>query len=302
MFNCRQEAAAERLLDDRAAPGAFWRPRDTRLGVLRRVRQLRPRRMLEIGRGERTFLPGPAGCEEYWAADLPAVLRDARVWDVLGTRVPGALDTVVLDWALPRPSDFDRLVALLHRAWTLLMPGGVLFVVGVPGGATPADPDFFVRLKGSLGEVGVVDIRLADAAGEPTGSGYEVALHKAPAVAMPLSGVPVLRWGKEIVALSALPVLLTARRPVRLRMVGLPNERTAIMSDTRPRELVDPRDVRDIGTRAGYDVITSWSNSAVGGRFERFDALLVRRDGGDSTVLVELYHGAARLGRAEEGA
>ncbi|MFE2933477.1 methyltransferase [Streptomyces sp. NPDC059278] len=113
-----------------------------------RIRELRPRRVLEIGVGSGLLLSQLADdCEEYWATDLSSVVVEAIARHLEGTpqlaarvhlRAQGAdcvdglpiahFDTIVLNSVAQLFPGGDYLDTVISRALTLLAPGGVFFL------------------------------------------------------------------------------------------------------------------------------------------------------------------------------
>ncbi|WSQ62599.1 class I SAM-dependent methyltransferase [Streptomyces sp. NBC_01217] len=121
--------------------------REWRDATVRRIRELRPRRVLEIGVGTGLLLSQLApGCEEYWGTDISVRAVDTlrhetaarpgldgrvqlshRAAHDVGNLPPAHFDVVVLNSVLQYFSDGDYLLDVLSKAWNLLRPGGTLF-------------------------------------------------------------------------------------------------------------------------------------------------------------------------------
>ncbi|MER5428955.1 non-ribosomal peptide synthase/polyketide synthase [Streptomyces sp. NPDC002588] len=122
--------------------------REWRDATVARIRELKPRRVLEIGVGSGLLLSRIApGCEEYWGTDLSEeavrALR-AQVDEVpeLADKVTllarpahdltglpeGRFDTVVVNSVIQYFPSADYLTGVLRAAAALLAPGGSLFV------------------------------------------------------------------------------------------------------------------------------------------------------------------------------
>ncbi|GAA2777078.1 methyltransferase domain-containing protein [Saccharopolyspora taberi] len=120
-----------------------WRDR-----TVERIRELEPRRVVELGAGSGLLLaPLARDCEEYWATDLSSVgvdelarhvsadpaladrvvLRSQGADDVDG--LPAAhFDTAVINSVVQLFPSGSYLTTVINRALTLLKPGGSLFV------------------------------------------------------------------------------------------------------------------------------------------------------------------------------
>ncbi|MGY0235151.1 amino acid adenylation domain-containing protein [Longispora urticae] len=121
--------------------------RDWRDATVRRIRQLRPRRILELGVGSGLLMAELAGdCDAYWGCDFaPNVIAalTTQVADAgLAHRVElrclaaheldglptGYFDTVVINSVAHYFPDADYLADVLTRAAALVVPGGTVFV------------------------------------------------------------------------------------------------------------------------------------------------------------------------------
>ncbi|MFJ4438157.1 non-ribosomal peptide synthase/polyketide synthase [Streptomyces sp. NPDC088923] len=158
------------MYDGRPLPLADLR--EWRDATVARVRELRPRRVLEIGVGSGLLLSRIApDCVEYWGTDLseeavralraqvdavPAlagkVRLDARPAHELSGLPEGHFDTIVVNSVVQYFPDANYLTDVLRSAAALLAPGGALFVgdvrnlrlhrtlaAAVEAGRTPAD-------------------------------------------------------------------------------------------------------------------------------------------------------------------
>ncbi|MFR9730633.1 amino acid adenylation domain-containing protein [Saccharopolyspora sp. MS10] len=117
-------------------------------GIVARIREFRPRRLLEIGVGEGLLLTELApGCETYWATDISAsaldlvarrcadrpelaerlVLRCQPAHDLSGLP-EGAFDTIVVNSVVQYLPDAEHLAGVLHGLAALLSPGGRIVV------------------------------------------------------------------------------------------------------------------------------------------------------------------------------
>lgn len=122
--------------------------REWREATVDRVRELGPRRVLEIGVGTGLLLSRLAPeCEEYWGTDFSASVIDAlgvqtkadprlrdrvtlecRAGDDLGGLPTGHFDAIVLNSVVQYFPNLDYLRTVLHGALSLLAPGGSLFL------------------------------------------------------------------------------------------------------------------------------------------------------------------------------
>ncbi|WP_405987032.1 amino acid adenylation domain-containing protein [Streptomyces sp. NBC_00872] len=307
--------------------------REWRAATVERIRELRPRRILEIGVGSGLLLSQLApAAEAYWATDFaePVIRKigeDLRQNPELAAKVElrarpahdvdglptGFFDTVVINSVIQYFPSVDYLTDVINSAMDLLAPGGALFVGDVRNlrlarafqtaiqltkaekGTDPAtvrravdrgialekellvDPDYFTTL--GFG----VDLRTKAGRhqNELTRHRYDVVLHRGHDDALELADAPVTDWAGH----EALAGLLEERRPERLRVVGVPDARTigelaAVRSldEGRPHgvaeEGVEPDTLRELGSRLGYRVLTTWS-----ARLGTYEAVLVRETG-----------------------
>ncbi|GGO49472.1 non-ribosomal peptide synthetase [Streptomyces lasiicapitis] len=165
-------------------------------------------------------------------------------------------------------------------------------------------PDFFAAFAAREDAVGAVDIQVRRGTrhNEMTRYRYDVVLHKAPVTTAPAGGER-LRFGDDVPDTGALATYLERNAPARLRVLGVPNRRTAqetaaarafdngaAVADAhhllaqRPHG-VDPEELHRLGERLGYRVAVTPAATAV----DAVDVLLVRGDegevGGDEGVL-----------------
>ncbi|MEU7202995.1 non-ribosomal peptide synthase/polyketide synthase [Streptomyces sp. NPDC045470] len=193
--------------------------RQWRDATVARIRDLRPRRILEIGVGRGLLLSRLAEeCEAYWGTDLSAaviesltaqvaerpalagrvVLRAQPADDLTGLP-EGFFDTVVLNSVAQYFPDAAYLTDVIGAALRLLTPGGALFLgdlrnlrllpsLRAATGATAperellVDPDFFPALPATVPDIGAVDLRLKRGAyhNELSRYRYDVVLRRAP--------------------------------------------------------------------------------------------------------------------------
>ncbi|MEU2792834.1 non-ribosomal peptide synthase/polyketide synthase [Streptomyces sp. NPDC007100] len=196
--------------------------RQWRDATVARIRELRPRRVLEIGVGRGLLLSRLAGdCEAYWGTDLSAAVIEALTAQVAGepgiasrvvlraqpaddpTGLPeGFFDTVVLNSVAQYFPDAAYLTDVVGAALRLLAPGGALFLGDIrnlrllpalraaTGATAPerellVDPDFFPALAATVPEIAAVDVRLKRGAyhNELSRYRYDVVLHRTPLAA-----------------------------------------------------------------------------------------------------------------------
>ncbi|GAA0297702.1 hypothetical protein GCM10010302_40420 [Streptomyces polychromogenes] len=224
----------------------------------------------------------------------------------------GTFDTIVLNSVVQYFPNAGYLDRVLSQALDLLAPGGRIVVGDVRNAATlpmlltatqraahpyaaPGElrglvekarfaerelvvaPEWFTDWAQGC-PVGV-DIRLkaAGAHNELTRHRYEVVLHKEPAGALDLAGVPAVPWqGRE-------PDLAALDRTGPLRVTGIPNARlageaaaavTAGVLDPEPGAAVapaDPEELRRAARAHGRDAVVTWS----GADARRFDLVLL---------------------------
>ncbi|MFE1960293.1 amino acid adenylation domain-containing protein [Streptomyces sp. NPDC059479] len=245
--------------------------------------------------------------EPELAAKVELRAQPAHDLDGLPT---GFFDTVVINSVIQYFPSIDYLTDVINGAMELLAPGGALFIGDVRNlrlarafqtaiqltraekGTDPAtvrravdrgmalekellvDPDYFTTLG--------FDVDLRTKAGrhqnELTRHRYDVILHRGHSDALELADAPVTDWAGH----EALAALLEERRPERLRVAGVPDARTVgelaavrALDEGRPHGLaeggVEPDTLRELGSRLGYRVLTTWS-----ARLGVYEAVLVR--------------------------
>lgn len=162
-----------------------------------RIRELDPRRVVEIGVGRGLILSRVAPhCEQYWGTDLSSAVIDgvaAQLVERLDlvdrvtlrsqpaddfTGLPAEyFDTVVLNSVVQYFPDVDYLTRVIAGAMRLLVPGGTLFIGDVrnlrllrtvrtataalaPERELLVDPDYFPALARHLPGIDAVDVRM----------------------------------------------------------------------------------------------------------------------------------------------
>ncbi|MFL6126905.1 amino acid adenylation domain-containing protein, partial [Actinophytocola sp.] len=281
--------------------------REWRDAVVARVRELRPRRVLEIGVGTGLVLSRLApDCVDYWGTDFSAAviaglrqrfpettLYRSDAADLSGLPT-GYFDTVVINSVVQYFPSGDYLLDVLRGALDLVVPGGAVFVGDVRdlrqlrafhaevaarrGDRTVehglarekellVDPALFTGL-------GPADIRVKRArhVNELSQFRYDVLLHKEPRAVHDLTAVPEQAWE----SLAAADAVLR-RRPEALRVSGIPNGRLT--------EGIDPEALHELGDAHGYRTVTTWSATGDGS----LDALYFTGDG----VPVGAFRGSA---------
>ncbi|MFB7270063.1 amino acid adenylation domain-containing protein [Streptomyces sp. NPDC056244] len=257
------------------------------------------------------------------AAKVELRARPAHDLDGLPT---GFFDTVVINSVIQYFPGIDYLTDVINRVMELLTPDGALFVGDVRNlrlarafqsavqlakageGSDPAtvrravdrgmalekellvDPDYFTTLGFA------VDLRTKAGRhqNELTRHRYDVVLHRNHGGALALADAPATDW----TGYDALAALLEERRPERLRVVGVPDARTAgelavarALDEGRPlgpvEVGVEPDSLRELGVRLGYRVLTTWS-----ARPGKYEAVLVRDDDAGFRVTAGLYRPA----------
>ncbi|WP_125262567.1 non-ribosomal peptide synthetase [Streptomyces alboflavus] len=338
------------------APDHMREWRDT---TVRRIRELRPRRVLEIGVGTGLLLSRLApDCAEYIGTDVSARAIDELTREVaarpgLAGRVRlrhqaahdfsglprGHFDAVVINSVLQYFPSAGYLLDVLAKALEHTAPGGAVFVGDVRDlralrsfgtavqlrraapDAERADvrhaveralvreeelllaPDFFHAFAAREESVGAVDIQVRRGTrhNEMTRYRYDVVLHRTPAATAPGGGTRLgfgdtLAEGPDAEAIGA---HLERHAPERLRVLGVPNRRTAqetaaarafdngaAVADAhrllaQEPHGVDPEELYLLGERLGYRVAVTPAATAV----DSVDAVFVRRGDSDGAVL-----------------
>ncbi|WP_170247387.1 non-ribosomal peptide synthetase, partial [Nonomuraea zeae] len=251
-------------------------------------------------------------------------------------------DTVVLNSVVQYFPSVRYLLEVLEQAVDLLAPGGSVFVgdvrnlrllphlqIGVRSVHTTdatqlrnaidravaheeellLDPEFFTLLPRVIPAIGGVDVRVKRASydNELSRYRYDVVLHKKPAVELTsLADAPTVRWIDDVEDVAALAERLASRRPVQLRVAGVPNRRTSRESAAlralelggtaadAARELnrdepagLDPEVFHALGDELSYRVAVTWSPSTVDGSVD-----VLFYDSSAGIIPVDLYPGA----------
>jgi len=235
-------------------------------------------------------------------------------------------DTVIINSVVQCFPSVDYLIDVLRKIMRILKSGGAVFVGDVRnlrllrclraavelhrigGRPNPAEfpavrfavdtavaweselllnPDFFPALRGVIPDVGGVDLQIKRARyhNEFSRYRYDVVLRKSPTSPPPTSPLE-LQWAKDIDGLEALSEHLLQRRPIRLRIIRIPNARVAddlralrvvdekqecgvaLDSEVPANDSVDPEALHDLGATLGYRVAATWSAESDDGRFD----------------------------------
>jgi amino acid adenylation domain-containing protein len=148
------------------------------------------------------------------------------------------------------------------------------------------DPGLFDTLAGTLDGFGGVDIRIKQGAydNELSRYRYDVVLHKRPAEAVSLASVPVLAWD-DAGGLTGLATRLRESAAGPLRVTGIPNGRLAAdlvavaeIDGVPAPDGIAVGALTDIGSRAGYRTLVTWTAAAADGRL---DAVFVPAGAGE---------------------
>ncbi|MET8846269.1 amino acid adenylation domain-containing protein [Amycolatopsis sp. NPDC004625] len=260
--------------------------REWRDAIVTRIRELQPRRVLEIGVGSGLLLTDLApDCETYWGTDFsaeviaslgarvaaePALagrveLRTGDAADVTGLP-PGYFDTIVLNSVVQYFPSGAYLLDVVRKALALLAPGGSLFVGDVRdlrqvrafhtavaqarGGDVEQrllrEKELLVAPEFFAGLDGVA----ADIRVKRGRAVNELTQYRYDVVLRPgiaeLSPVETLTWGTEVSTVEE----VVARRGDGLRVEGVPNGRIT--------EGVDPEDWYALGA------VVTWSAAGDG--------------------------------------
>jgi thioesterase domain-containing protein/acyl-CoA synthetase (AMP-forming)/AMP-acid ligase II/acyl carrier protein len=236
-----------------------------------RIAQLGAQRVLEIGVGSGLLLSQLAGqCKQYWATDFSApvieVLRAQVAADVeLSSRVrllcqsadvveglpAGFFDAILINSVAQYFPNAEYLVRVLDQLFSLLAPGGAVFIGDVRDlrllrclrtemelrrATTDADPELLrqsversMSLEGELlidpgffrvwasrvdGIAGVdVRIKRGNYSNELSRYRYDVLIHKSPTSVSPTTDLPSLRWGLDVADFAAFTQQLTDASP-----------------------------------------------------------------------------------------
>ncbi|MFR0356704.1 amino acid adenylation domain-containing protein [Streptomyces sediminimaris] len=301
--------------------------REWRAHTVRRILDLRPRRVLELGVGTGLLLSRVAPhCAEYWGTDFSehvigelgrhvaadAALRERVTLRVQAAHDPSGLpaghfDTIVLNSVVQYFPGADYLTEVLAAATRLLAPGGTLFVgdvrnvrllralkagvhahrlSGPPDLAVLrrevehelmtekellVDPDFFTALAERLPDIGAVGVSLKEGSydNELSRYRYDVTLHHRGARTTDVRDAPAVPWD-DLGDLAAVRTHLAERRPERLRLTGVPNDRVAAElalaevirtgdGPVVPAPTVDLADLHRLGAELGYRTAAAWS-------------------------------------------
>ncbi|ONI78082.1 hypothetical protein ALI144C_32420 [Actinosynnema sp. ALI-1.44] len=304
--------------------------------VLDHVLDLRPHRVLQIGVGSGVAACALApSCDEFWGVDPSAdTIAAVRSWlhrdpDLAGRVELRAHHAFALDdlpfehfdgilvngAALPLSTE-DEVLRLLRAVMPKLAVRGAVYIESLRNprllayrdavtrgtttvGESPIEPAFFAGLRDGMRVLGAVDVRLAKASLQNplTRDRYYAVLHKEPADPLPLTGVPTLRWNREVVDLAGLTSVLGGPGLARVRVVGVPDKwllATARDGKRRGETGVDPLDFVNLGERLGYRVLVTWSSMAVD---HKLDLLFLHRRLADDHSPVELYRPAGGTAR-----
>ncbi|HEV2679844.1 MAG TPA: AMP-binding protein, partial [Rhodanobacter sp.] len=260
-----------------------------RAAAVDRILMLKPRRVLEIGVGSGLILAKVAPhCESYWGIDLSSatieLLRGTlRSAPELASRVQlraqpahvmddlpaGTFDMVVLNSVVQYFPSADYLTEVLRQAFSLLAPGGTIFIgdvrnlhllrcfasaIQIHQADPSADarsvqrrieqtllaekelllaPEFFAQLPQHIEGLAAVDIQVKRSrqGNELSRHRYEVVLHKGPLPAESLAHIPRLALNDSTATLRELQRHLQEQQPARLRVTGLPNTLLALELD-----------------------------------------------------------------------
>ncbi|GLQ98963.1 hypothetical protein GCM10007863_33830 [Dyella mobilis] len=251
-----------------------------RAAAVERILALKPRTVLEIGVGSGLILAKVAPhCDSYWGTDLSRstiellrgrlrtqpeiaarVRLNAQPAHVMDGLPAGHFDAIVLNSVLQYFPSADYLTDVLRQAFTLLAPGGAIFLgdvrnlhlhrcfastVQIQQADADADaasvrrrieqtllaekelllaPEYFAQLPQQVDGLAAVDIQTKRArySNELSRHRYDVVLHKAPRQVESLARLPQLAVGSDVVTLRDLQRHLQ-QQPARLRLTGLGN-------------------------------------------------------------------------------
>ncbi|MGA5207436.1 amino acid adenylation domain-containing protein [Streptomyces variegatus] len=220
----------------------------------------------------------------------------------------GHFDTIVLNSVVQYFPGADYLTEVLTTAARLLAPGGTLFVgdvrnvrllralkagvhahrmSGPPDLAALrrevehdlmtekellVDPDYFTAVAERLPDIGAVGVSLKEGSydNELSRYRYDVTLHHRNAPTTDVGDAPAVPWD-EFGDLAAVRAHLADRRPERLRLTGVPNDRVAAElalaeamrtgdGPVVPAPTVDLADLHRLGAELGYRTAAAWSS------------------------------------------
>ncbi|MFI5589850.1 amino acid adenylation domain-containing protein [Amycolatopsis sp. NPDC051758] len=262
--------------------------REWRDAIVTRIRELRPRRVLEIGVGTGLLLTELAPhCESYWGTDFSAEvitalgervaadpvladrveLRTGDAADVTGLPT-GFFDTIVLNSVVQYFPSGTYLLDVLRKALALLAPGGSLFVGDVRdlrqvrafhtavaearGGDVEQnllrEKELLVAPEFFAGLDGVT----ADIRVKRGRGVNELTQFRYDVVLHPAAvespEVEELTWGTDV---STVDEVAARLGDGPLRVDGVPNGRTT--------EGVNPQDWYDLGDARGYRTVVTWA-------------------------------------------
>ncbi|MEV7343455.1 amino acid adenylation domain-containing protein [Streptomyces sp. NPDC093544] len=300
-------------------PIPFDHMHEWREATVARIRELRPRRVLEIGVGSGLLLSRLAPeAEAYWATDFAAPVihkigeelrrdRDlaakvelrCRPADDLSGLPDGYFDTIVINSVIQYFPSADYLTSVIHGAMDLLAPGGALFVGDVRN--LRLARTFHTEIQqargtaeADLGQAVERGLRLEkELLLDPdyfTGLGYGLDLRTKRGHhhneltrhrydAVLYRGAADMRLGDEPSVSWALGLDLAGR----LRSERPERLRVTGVPDGRlTPEAVDPEALHDLGAGLGYRVLTTWSREP-----GTYDAVFLAA--GDLRVTAGLY-------------
>ncbi|MFD1117694.1 amino acid adenylation domain-containing protein, partial [Sphaerisporangium aureirubrum] len=294
------------MYDGRPIPLAEMR--EWRDATVARIRELRPRRVLEIGVGSGLILTRLAGdCEAYWGTDLseeairalrarvagmPGLggveLRARPAHDLAG--LPGGFfDTVVINSVAQYFPGVEYLTEVLRGAAALLAPGGRVFVGDVRNLRLLRTLRTAVEIRRGTSDVEAAVARAERWEGELLlDPGYFTTLGLTPDIRLKRGTHhnELTRYRYDVVLHTTPPPpvadtpetpwtgpddldALLAARPRRLRVTGVPNARlTEDLAAGAAPSAADPEELHGLGERHGYQVAVTWDGGADDGRMD----------------------------------